>query len=84
MTSESNRLDDARATSSIARSNASAFAADGFANPVILRTYWLAAARISSSVAGGSKLKSGLMFLHMSLASLAGNVIASTPVDESL
>jgi hypothetical protein len=30
-----------------------------------LRTNWTAAARISSSVAGGSKLKSVLMFLHM-------------------
>jgi hypothetical protein len=30
-----------------------------------LRTYWSAEARISSSVAGGSKLWSVLMFRHM-------------------
>jgi hypothetical protein len=29
---------------------------DGFVKPLILRTYCTAAARISSSVAGGSKL----------------------------
>ena len=44
------------ATSSTARSNASALACDGFVKPLILRTYCSAAARTSSSVAGGSKL----------------------------
>jgi hypothetical protein len=33
--------------------------------PLILRTNCRDAARISTSVAGGSKLKSGLMLLHM-------------------
>ena len=37
-------------------SNASALACDGLVKPLILRTYWSAAARTSSSVAGGSKL----------------------------
>jgi len=44
------------ATSSTARSNASALAREGFVKPLILRTYWRAAARTSSSLAGGSKL----------------------------
>ncbi len=39
-----------------ARSKDSLLAADGFVNPLILRTYWRAAARTSSSVAAGSKL----------------------------
>ena len=43
-------------TASTARSNASSFAREGFVIPLTLRTYWSAAARISSSVVGGSKL----------------------------
>jgi hypothetical protein len=38
-----------------------------------LRTYWSAAAWISSLVAGGSKLWSVLMFLHMSPAYVRGD-----------
>ena len=53
------------ATSSTARSKASVFACEGFENPLILRTYWSADARISSSLAGGSKLWSVLMLRHM-------------------
>lgn len=64
------------AMSSTARPNASSFAFDGFVEPLTLRTYWSAAARISSSVAGGSKLWSVLMFRHMAdtlpATSLAG------------
>jgi hypothetical protein len=41
-------------TASTARSNASAFALEGFVKPLILRTYWSAAARTSSSVEDGS------------------------------
>ena len=52
-------------TSATARSNASAFALEGFADPLILRTYCSAEAWISSSVAGGSKLWSVLMFRHI-------------------
>jgi hypothetical protein len=44
------------------------FACDGFCEPLTLRTYWSAAAWTSSSVAGGSKLWSVLMFRHMGLA----------------
>ena len=41
------------------------FAFDGAVKPLSLRTNCNDAARTSSSVAGGSKLKSVLMFLHM-------------------
>src|SRR3954468_15216714 len=41
-------------TSSTARAKASSFACDGFVKPLILRTYWTAASRTSSSVADGS------------------------------
>jgi hypothetical protein len=47
--------------------NDSSFAFDGFVKPLILRTNCSAAARTSSSVVGGSKLKSGLIFRHILL-----------------
>src|SRR5262249_27904718 len=53
------------ATCSTARLNAAWFALDGRVNPLSLRTNCRADARISSSVAGGSKLCSVLMFRHM-------------------
>ena len=56
------------AISSTARSNAASFAFDGFCDPLTLRTYCSAAARTSSSLTGGSKLWSVLMFLHMPAA----------------
>src|SRR5262249_61026758 len=43
-------------TASTARSNARVSAADGLFRPLTLRTYWIAAARISSGVVGGWKL----------------------------
>jgi hypothetical protein len=52
--------------SSTALSNTASFAFDGLVEPLTFRTYWSAAARISSDVAAGSKLWSVLMFLHMS------------------
>jgi hypothetical protein len=60
----SNRADTA-ATSSTAVKNAASFAFDGLVNPLILRTNCNDAARISSSVTGGSKLKRILMFRHI-------------------
>jgi hypothetical protein len=57
------------ATSSIAVSNAAALARDGWAKPESLRTNWRAAARISSSPAGGSKLNRVLMLRHIGRAS---------------
>src|SRR4051812_5536038 len=65
VTSESSSRVEAAATSATARSKASALARDGFVAPLILRTYCRAAARISSSVAAGSKFESGRMFRHM-------------------
>ena len=44
---------------------ASSLALEGLVDPLILRTYWSAAASISSWLAGGSKLWSVLMFRHM-------------------
>src|SRR5438045_5099168 len=58
------------ATSSIARLNAASFAFDGALNPLSFRTNCSEAARISSSVAGGSKLKRVLMLRHMGRANL--------------
>ena len=52
--------------SSTAVLNAASLARDGRAVPLSLRTNWSADARISSPVAGGSKLASVLIFLHMS------------------
>src|SRR5690606_11896428 len=55
----------AAATRSTASSNASRFAAEGLFIPESFRTNCSAEALTSSEVAGGSKLKSVLMFLHI-------------------
>src|SRR6185503_6359066 len=55
-------------TSSTARSKAASLAREGCVKPLSLRTNCSADARISSSVAGGSKLKRVLTFRHMRLA----------------
>src|SRR5581483_5951962 len=60
-----NRRPAIAAISSIAELNDSSLLFDGLLNPVILRTNCNDAARTSSSVTGGSKLKSVLMFLHI-------------------
>jgi hypothetical protein len=51
--------------SSIAALNAASFAFDGALNPLSLRTNCIDAERISSSVAGGSKLNRVRMLRHM-------------------
>jgi hypothetical protein len=51
--------------SSTATSKASVFCFDGLRVPAIFRTNCSAAARMSSSVAGGEKLNRGLMLRHM-------------------
>src|SRR6185369_17245731 len=53
------------AISSIALKNASSLAFDGLLKPLIFLTNCREAARTSSSVTGGSKLKRVLIFLHM-------------------
>jgi hypothetical protein len=63
---ERRRLAEMAATSSTAWRKAASFVFDGLLKPLIFRTYWSEADRISSGVTGGSKLKSILMFRHMS------------------
>jgi hypothetical protein len=63
--SERRRVAEILAISSTAARNEASFAFDGLLNPVIFLTNWIEADRISSAVTGGSKLKRGLMFLHM-------------------
>src|SRR5215210_7399772 len=65
VTSSSSSRAVASATASTARSNASALAFEGVFVPLILRTYWRAASRTSSWLAGGAKLWSGRMLRHM-------------------
>ncbi len=55
----------ANETASTAFSNAASLALDGFVEPLIFLTNCVAAARISSCVAGGSKLNSTFIFLHI-------------------
>ncbi len=65
MVSEKISLCAEAATSATARSKAASLAFEGLLKPLSLRTNCSAAARISSSVAGGSKLKSVRMLRHM-------------------
>src|SRR6266446_7720121 len=53
------------AISSTAASSAPSFAFDGLLKALIFLTNWSEAARISSEVTGGSKLKRVLIFLHI-------------------
>src|SRR6185503_5856344 len=73
--SEKMSLDAAAVTSTTARLNASSFALDGLLKPLSLRTNCKAEARISASVAGGSKLNSVLMLRHMSLLRLNADAL---------
>lgn len=54
------------AISATAASNTASVAGDVFCTPLILRTYWRAAASISSGVATGSSPRSVVMLRHMS------------------
>src|SRR5215475_10444189 len=65
VTSEASRVWATSAICSTAVSKAASFALEGRVKPLIFRTNCSEASRISSSVTGGAKLKSGLMFLHM-------------------
>src|SRR6266496_1985163 len=57
VSSERRRRFDTAATSSTAAIKDASLAFEGLLKPVILRTNWSEAARTSSSVTGGSKLK---------------------------
>src|SRR6188472_3507004 len=63
--SERMRRSATSVTSSTARLKTASFALEGRLDPLSLRTNCSADARISSSVAGGSKLASVLMLRHM-------------------
>src|SRR5215467_7493401 len=65
VSSEYRRRRETIVTSSTAASNEASFAFEGFVNPLILRMNCRAAARTSSSVAGGSKLNRILIFRHI-------------------
>src|SRR6185369_9364116 len=69
VSSEPKRFLDTASTWSTAARNAASLTFDGLLKPLIFLTNCSAAARISSSVTGGSKLKSVLMFLHISVTS---------------
>jgi hypothetical protein len=65
VSSERRRRFEIAATSSTAVKNNFSLPFDGLLNPLIFLTNWSEAARISSSVTGGSKLKRVLIFLHI-------------------
>src|SRR5271166_5250006 len=67
VSSERRRLAEIPAISSTAARNDASLAFDGLLKPLIFLTNWSDAARISSAVEGGSKLKRGLMFRHIQL-----------------
>src|SRR3989442_8531111 len=67
VSSECSKVFDTPAIRSIAARNAASLAFDGLLKPLTFLTNCSEAARISSSVTGGSKLKRVLMFLHMAL-----------------
>jgi hypothetical protein len=62
---ECRRRVEIAAISSIAARKVASLALEGLLKPLIFLTNWSEAARTSSSVTGGSKLKSILMFRHM-------------------
>jgi hypothetical protein len=64
VSSELSKRADTAAISSTATEKAASLAYEGLLNPLTLRTNWSEAARISSSVTGGSKLKSILILRH--------------------
>ncbi|MFZ1887674.1 MAG: hypothetical protein WAU33_06560 [Candidatus Binataceae bacterium] len=65
VSSEWRRRADMPAISSIAFMKVASFAFEGLLKPLIFLTNWSDAARISSGVTGGSKLKRILIFLHI-------------------
>src|ERR1700741_4785993 len=74
------------ATSSIAAWKAASFVFDGLLKPVVFLTNFSEAARTSSSVTGGSKLKRVLMFRHMGKTSVLrdqGAVTVGNPAPQT-
>ena len=69
---------------STAARNAVSFAFDGLLKPLTFRTNCSEAARISSSVTGGAKLKRVLIFRHISVASVYWGRDASSSLRDNL
>ena len=65
VSSDRRRRAEISAISSTAAWNGPSLAFEGLLKPLIFLTNWSEAARISSAVTGGSKLKRVLMFLHI-------------------
>jgi len=78
VSSELRKVLEIAAISSTAARNAASLAFDGLLKPLTFLTNCKEAARISSSVTGGSKLKRVLMFLHTIVTSMfqSGNTKA--------
>ena len=70
VSSELRSLPEIAAISSMAARKAASLAFDGLLKPLTFLTNCKEAARISSSVTGGSKLKRVLMFLHTIVTSI--------------
>ena len=77
VSSERRRRVEMPAISSTAARNELSFAFDGLLKPLIFLTNWSEAARISSAVTGGSKLKRVLIFLHIHVTSRYRNAQAA-------
>jgi hypothetical protein len=77
VSSERNNRVETCATLSTAAKNAASFIFDGLEKPLIFLTNCSEAARTSSSVTGGSKLNSGLIFLHMISVNLSRDHIGA-------
>lgn len=71
VSSERRRFREVAAISSTAARKAASLTFDGLLNPLTFLTNCSAASRISSSVAGGSRLNSGFIFLHTGLPPFA-------------
>ena len=84
VTSDASNFLEAIVISSMAISKASAFAADGLLNPPNFLTNCTAAARISSSVAGGAKLCNCLIFRHITNKCLSPLATLNKPYAEFL
>jgi hypothetical protein len=70
VSSERRRPVEIPAMASTAARNEASLVFDGLLNPLIFLTNWSEAARISSALTGGSKLKRVLIFLHIAETSL--------------
>src|SRR6202035_4053590 len=76
VSSERRRLAEIAEISSTAARKEASFTLDGLLKPLIFRTNWSEAARISSALTGGSKLNRGLMFLHITVVGCQLSVVS--------